>query len=398
MDSATTVLDSTTMPPMPSAGGGEGPLIVFAGGGTGGHLYPALAVADVIRLGEPSARFVFFGTRRRIDADVLASTGNTLIAQSLTPPTAIPWRWPGLIQTWRSSMADCRRYFRANRPAVVVGTGAFASVPPVWQAARMGIPTAILNPDAVPGRANRFLARRVHSLLAQWAESTEHFGPRVNVVVTGCPIRKQFATADHAHGIARFGLRPERKTLLITGASLGAHSVNVALMALAPRLVKLADWQILHLTGKLDLASVEAAYEDAGAAATCLAYTDDMPLALAAADLVVARAGASTLAEITAVGRPAILMPYPHHRDEHQLVNARILASRGAAWIVRDEPNPQQTIERLGSLLTDLMSDENQRAQMALCARRIGSPRAADAVAERVLEIAECRMKIASRQ
>ncbi|MBN1510882.1 MAG: UDP-N-acetylglucosamine--N-acetylmuramyl-(pentapeptide) pyrophosphoryl-undecaprenol N-acetylglucosamine transferase [Phycisphaerae bacterium] len=368
---------------------GKTPLFVFAGGGTGGHLYPPLAVASAIRERLPASRIAFYCTHRSIDRRILESTGFEVIPQDVQAlRIGKPWTYPSFVAAWIAARRACRRAFQEDRPAMVLGTGGFASGPPVVEAHRAGIPTALLNPDVIPGRANRYLASRSDAVFVQWDESIPWFRGHPCVRVTGCPVREDFRRAERAAGIAVFGLRPERKTLLVTGASLGARTINEAVVALRDELAMQAGWQILHISGTADHESVAAAYSDHPLVSKVVAFTDRMADALAAADLVVARAGASSLAEITALGRPAVLMPYPHHRDRHQEANASVLTQRGAARLVRDQANARENAGALGRELLQLMGDASALARMAEAARRLGQPDAAEVVAEAVLGLA----------
>jgi len=368
----------------------ETPLFVFAGGGTGGHLYPPLAVASAIRERLPESRIAFHCTHRPIDRRILEPTGFEVVPQGVQAlRIGKPWTYPSFVAAWITARRACRRAFQEDRPAVVVGTGGFASGPPVVEARQAGIPTALLNPDVIPGRANRYLAARTDAVFVQWDESLPRFRGHNRVCVTGCPVREGFRQADRGAGRAVFGLKPERKTLLVTGASLGARTINEAVVALRDELAMQEGWQILHITGTQDYEGVVAAYSGHSLVAKVVAFTDRMPEALAAADLVVARAGASSLAEITALGRPAVLMPYPHHRDRHQEANARVLTERGAARLVRDQANARENAASLGRELLQLMRDASALVRMAEAARRLGRPDAAHVVAEAVLGLAQ---------
>jgi UDP-N-acetylglucosamine--N-acetylmuramyl-(pentapeptide) pyrophosphoryl-undecaprenol N-acetylglucosamine transferase len=363
------------------------PLVVFAGGGTGGHLYPAIAIAEELRKRAPGARCAFYGTRRRVEDRILGQADCEIVRQDLTPLSLLPWRWPRVWSDYRAARRECRSRFAKNAPSFVVGTGGLASVPAVHEAARAGIPSAILNPDALPGRANWHLASAVDLVFVQWPEAKKRIQRRALVLVCGCPVRSDFNTADRTQGLARFGLDERRRTLLVTGASQGARSINEAVIANGKFLAALADWQILHLAGERDFDEVKAAYERCGAAAVVEAYTDHMADALAVSDLVISRAGASTLAEITALGRPSILMPYPYHRDQHQRANAECLARAGAAQIVLDRIKPEENGPTLRRVLEELMSDDDLRSSMASAARNMGRPDAARAISEHILRL-----------
>jgi UDP-N-acetylglucosamine--N-acetylmuramyl-(pentapeptide) pyrophosphoryl-undecaprenol N-acetylglucosamine transferase len=371
---------------------GSKPLVVFAGGGSGGHLYPTLAVADILRSLLPGVRFVFFGTDRPIDGTVLAPYEAELIRQAVRPLPRRPWQIPGFLAGWRSSIRQCRRYFREHRPIAVLGSGGYAAAPPICEAARADIPTALLNPDAIAGRANRLLGSRVDTVFAQWPQTAESFNGRTAVQVTGCPVRPEFKQARRDQGLAHFGLDPQKKVLLVTGASLGARSINLAMVAALGELSEHAvwqRWQVLHLTGAADHSQVAEAYQARRITFRVVEFTKHMALAMAAADLVFSRAGASTLAEITALGRPSLLMPYPHHRDQHQVANARVLVKLGAARTLLDRSDPRRNAPVLAEQLHRLMDDEAECTRMADAARRIGTTNAATVIAQHLLELAD---------
>jgi UDP-N-acetylglucosamine--N-acetylmuramyl-(pentapeptide) pyrophosphoryl-undecaprenol N-acetylglucosamine transferase len=365
-----------------------GPLFAFAGGGTGGHLYPAIGVAAAIRERLPDARFVFFGTQRAIDKQILDTVDCGLVRQTLSPLSAKPWRWPAMVRDLHTSHRVCRDFFEGDFPAVVVGTGGLASVAPVREAHRAGIPVAIFNPDAIPGRANRHLAARASLVFAQWPETIRHYPRSVRAEVTGCPVRPSFHTASRRAGVEHFGLDPARKMLLVTGASQGARTINEAALACADFIAELGDWQILHLTGKNDHEFVARGYAGRRNLAKVVAYTENMADALAAADLVISRAGASTLAELTALGRASVLLPYPFHRDQHQWANALCLSETGAARIVRDSIDVNITAPALKLALAELMASGDARGHMSAAAATLGRLDAAEVIAEKLLELA----------
>jgi UDP-N-acetylglucosamine--N-acetylmuramyl-(pentapeptide) pyrophosphoryl-undecaprenol N-acetylglucosamine transferase len=364
------------------------PVFAFAGGGTGGHIYPALAIAESLRDRVPDCRFLFFCTDRRVDERILGRSEFEVVRQPLRHISKSPWRWPAIIKGWRSARHLCRDRIAARSPVFVLGTGGLASVPAILEANREGIPTAILNPDAKPGKANRFLAGRVRVVFAQW-EATRTFLKPCELAIVGCPIRPAFRGATREAGVAAFKLAPNKKTLLVTGASQGARSINDALIAIVEKLAAQKDWQLLHLTGDADLARVKNAYAEKKISATVLAFTDRMADALAAADLVVSRAGASTLAEITALGRPSILLPYPYHRDQHQLENARCLTRASAAQILLDEISPEKNGPALWGSLRSLMVDGDLRDRMGAAAKELGRIDAGAAIADRILQLSQ---------
>ncbi len=365
---------------------------VFAGGGTGGHLYPALAVARELQTGPEAGEVSFFCTQRPIDRQILGQAGIEAVPLPIRPFPARPWDLFGFWSSWRRSVQLCMDAFRRRRPAAVVGAGGYASGPPVHAAVRLGIPTFVLNPDAVPGRANRYLARhrRLAGIFAQWEVTRRYFPPGAPVAVTGCPVRPEFRSISREAArdfIRSVGLDANRPILLVTGASQGARTINQAMVRLAG-VVAGSGWQILHLSGPADEAEVNAAYASAagGVAAgglgyRVLAFTDRMAEALAAADLVVSRAGASTLSELQASGRPSILLPYPYHRDLHQRHNGEVLVRAGAAVLLDDARDPQVNAGRLEPVLRRLMADADARRAMGEAARGLDRPEAASEIA-----------------
>jgi UDP-N-acetylglucosamine--N-acetylmuramyl-(pentapeptide) pyrophosphoryl-undecaprenol N-acetylglucosamine transferase len=380
------------------------PWFVFAGGGTGGHLFPALAVVELLRERPRPADVSFFCTERPIDRDVLGKVGIEAIPLRVQPFPTRPWRWPMFLWRWRESVAACRRAFQARRPGVVVGAGGYASGPPVAAALRMGIPTYLLNPDAVPGRANRHLGRRsdLGGIFAQWSVTRDYFPSSARVLAAGCPVRRAFRlVCESAAGKSEphvqemvasfrrtFDLSPERPTLLVTGASQGARTINEAFVQLA-EVVGSAGWQVLHLTGQADQDRVARAYAGAKVEAKVLAFTDRMAEAMFASDLIVSRAGASTLAEILAVGKPSILLPYPFHRDRHQWHNAQVLVDAGAAILLDDLKDGSANARQMRPVLTEILCAESRRREMAAAACRLGKPGAAAEIANRLCEAAE---------
>ena len=356
---------------------------LLAGGGTGGHLFPGVAVAQALRGIDPACQILFMTTERTIDRDVLARVGFERIPQPVAPFTLHPLRAPAFLLRWRRSVRLASRVLAERRPRAVLGLGGYAAGPPIVAAARARLRNAILNPDVIPGIANRYLSRRSDRVVIQFEASRARFPRPERCALLGCPIRAGFGDADAAAGRRRFGLdsNPNRPLVLVTGASLGARTINRAMQVVWPAFHRQRPtWQLLHLTGGPDEAETRAAYAAAKVPASVLAFTDEMAAALAAADVVVSRGGASTLAELTAAGRPAILLPYPYHRDRHQHANARELERSGAALMLDDQIEPGRNAGPLLAALERLANAE-ARARMAASARSAGRRDAALAVA-----------------
>ncbi len=370
-----------------SIGTSDAPLIGFAGGGTGGHLYPALAVVEALKLQLPHARFVFFGTDRPIDQQIIGQAGYDLVKQSLSPLSTAPWRWPGIMRSYRKSKKLCQKRFSRDKPTMIIGTGGLGSVPPMRLAMKMGIPTALLNPDLLPGRANRNLAKRTNIVFTQWENSTKHLPPKTNIRVTGCPVREAFINHKFVDAHERFNLDPNKKTLLVTGASQGARTINQTVIALLDDIQMLPQWQVLHLAGQLDYESVKQAYTGQKIASSVLPFTHQMSAAMSIAALVISRAGASTLSELATMGCPSLLLPYPFHKDMHQLANAEMMAQHGAAVVMKDMKNVSQNAPAMRKILMSLLNDEKQLAAMAQATSEVARPDAAAEVAKEILAL-----------
>jgi UDP-N-acetylglucosamine--N-acetylmuramyl-(pentapeptide) pyrophosphoryl-undecaprenol N-acetylglucosamine transferase len=366
----------------------NGSRIFLAGGGTGGHLYPGLAIAEAIRRLQPDAAIALSSTRREIDRKVLAGCGYPVTPIDARPFRKMPWTWPGLVLSLVRCGHQARRRFREFCPDVVVGLGGFGSYSPVRVGQKYGAATAILNPDIVAGKANRRLARSVDRVFCQFEETVAALGSAARL--TGCPVRPSLLGHTREAAMEEFKLDPARRTLLVTGASLGARTVNRAVVAMIREHDLPEGWQALHLTGHAEYESVAAAYRDVRTPVVVRAYCDKMGLALAAADLAVARAGASTVAELLAVGVPTVFMPYPFHRDQHQMQQSRAVERLGAAAVVEDRPNDAAgTSRRLAECVAVLMTDAGRLDEMRSRARAIGRPNAAEDIAEEILELAD---------
>lgn len=370
------------------------PLIfVFAGGGTGGHLLPGLAVAKELQARCADAKIHFFVTDRKIDEQILSQAGYSYTQQMVEPFSLKPWGFLTFSYGLLGSIRDAAKALAILRPAAVLGMGGFAAGPAGRVAGKLKIPLALLNPDAQPGLANKWLAKRAAKIFVQWETTAQALATRTQaeLLVTGCPVRKQIYLATRQEGIDRFGLDANKKVLLVPGGSQGAMNVNRTVIELLPQLDTLSDyWQILHLTGPGKLEVVQQAYEQA---ATKIDYklvdfTTDMPQALAAADLVLGRAGASSLAEFTAKRLPAVLMPYPYGRNQHQRANARCLADVGAAIIVPDKCDAKANAAAVGNVLLDLMTSEEKLTAMSAAYEPLFKENAAGQVAEELLKLA----------
>ena len=360
--------------------------VLFAGGGTGGHLYPGVAVADALRSKMPDLRPLFLCTERPIDRVILEPTGYDFRPQPIVP---IVRTVSGLLRfwkSWRETKDLVRQVLSAEHPVAVVGLGGYAAGVAVKVGDARHLPTAILNPDVIPGAANHFLMRAASAVCCQFAQTADHVAAefRPKLKVTGCPVRADIlARPDRASAMARLNLDAGRKTLVVTGASLGAKTVNEAVLTLFETTPPPAGWQVLHLAGRDHAEAVRAGYAKLpGVAATVVDFTPAMADVWAVADLAVSRSGASSCAELTAVGVPSVLIPYPYHKDMHQRANARVLVDAGAAELLDDEKDAGRNAAKLRPMLAALWGDEEKRSRRAEAARQLGRPDAAAAVAD----------------
>ena len=350
--------------------------IVIAGGGTGGHLFPALAVADELRRRHPQLSITFVGGRRGIERRLVPAAGyplRTLRVSGIKGKSAAAGIGSALSAAW--AVSRCAAWMLAARPHLVIGVGGYASGPAVLAAKLLSVRTMVLEQNHFPGATNRWLAPRVDAVCLPSEMARARLGGIG--IVTGNPVRRPFLEIGEPPGGGSC-------SLLIFGGSRGARSINRAVVGALPRLSAIDPApRIVHQTGSEDELEVRTAYAvhpDRGWQVH--AFLDDMPERLAAADLVLCRAGATTLAELAAAGRPAILVPFPHAADDHQRKNAEAVQQAGAAEVILDrELDPG----RLAETVTALARDTGRRRAMAHAARGLARMDAA----ERIADVAE---------
>ena len=359
--------------------------ILFAGGGTGGHLYPGLAVAEQLLLLVPDVEIRWLATQRQIDRHVLGGEPYQAEFVDARGFSRWPWSWPAFVIKLLANMGRARDYLREFRPHAVIGLGGFGSYAAMRQAQALELPNFIMNPDLLFGRANCRLARKATVVFCQFPETVGQVTCGGRIEVLGCPVRASLFGVGRGAACEALKLDAARKTLLVTGASSGAKTINQVFMQLAGRLERFSDWQVLHLTGRAAYDEVRRAVGEARPNYRVLDYEDDMGRVYAATDLVVARAGAGTVAELTALGLASVLMPYPFHRDRHQERHAQLLERAGAAVMVRDRVKTYGNVDALWRVLPQLLEDDERRRAMAEAARKLGQPKAAKAIAQAVL-------------
>src|SRR5438093_1019868 len=340
--------------------------VVIAGGGTGGHLFPGVAVARELATRRPDAQITFAGTTRGLESRVLPRQGFALdlIRSSGLKGMSILARVRGAALL-PLSFVDAWKIVSRRRPHLVIGLGGYSSGPVVLVAAARGVPTMLLEQNAVPGLTNRWLAPLVCSAAVSFDSTRAFFGSKA--FVSGNPVRPEFLTSVDA--VQAQGGDPTVIKVLVFGGSQGAHAINVAMVEAAKELaVRGGQLRLTHQTGERDVEMVRTAYRRAGLDAEVAPFLDDMGQRLEQADLIVCRAGATTLAEITATGKPAILVPLPTATDDHQRKNAEALAAAGAAEVLRQS---DMTGQALVQRIVALAEDGQARTRMSAAARAL---------------------------
>ncbi|WP_408955845.1 undecaprenyldiphospho-muramoylpentapeptide beta-N-acetylglucosaminyltransferase [Natroniella sp. ANB-PHB2] len=358
--------------------------ILISGGGTGGHIYPGLAIAKTIDKKKNDAEIVFVGTEQGLEADIIPKEGyqlKTIQVQGLPRKISVE-----LVKAVFKSVIgtfEAKLILNEFKPDIVVGTGGYVCGPVVLAAALSNIPTVIHEQNAYPGLTNRLLAKVVDKIALSNYDAREHLGDSDKVVLTGNPIRPEILEQNRIKAFKELGLNPNQKVILVFGGSRGAKSINQAVVKLYKE-IKCSDLQLLHITGNDGFEKVKAEAKKLGINSLksgqiiIKPYLYNMEAALNIADLVISRAGATGLAEITACGIPAILIPYPYAAENHQEHNARSLERMNAAKVILDQ---ELTGEKLIEIVNELLFDQQKLMKMAQASKELGQPNAADKLA-----------------
>lgn len=363
--------------------------ILISGGGTGGHIFPAVAIANAIKAREPDTEFLFVGAEGRMEMEKVPAAGYRIEGLpirgfqrgALLKNIALPWR---LLR----SMWKARRLVRTFKPHVAVGVGGYASGPTLAAAQRAGVPTLIQEQNSHAGATNRILAKKADRICVAYAGMEKYF-PRDRLLLTGNPVREEVVrlAGKGPRALEHFGLREGGPVVFVTGDSLGARGINRGIESALP-LLKEHGVQLIWQTGG-------PYFDQAKRAVEALGYTDckvhafvgHMDYAYAVADLVVARAGAISVSELQLVQLPAILVPLPTAAEDHQTKNARALTDRGAAVLVRDD----ETEKLLGREIVRLIEDDAALMHLRTAIASLGQHNAADAIAAEVIRLARSR-------
>lgn len=357
--------------------------VVLAGGGTGGHVFPALALARELRSRDIEALMI--GTARGLEASAFTAEGFSveIIRVERLRGMAVPAQAKSLVLL-PQALIHALVLLGRHRPQVVVGMGGYAAGPVSMAAVLRRIPLLIHEQNLALGMTNRVLARVADMVAVTFEETRPLLGREV--VVTGNPVRREILEADRRKGCEAFHLDPGKVTLLVFGGSQGARQINQAVTEALPHLVAWQDrLQIVHATGERDRGGMEEAYRAWRGEARVLPFIQDMASAYAAADLVVSRAGATTIAELTALGKPALLIPYPFATNDHQRVNAEEVVRAGGARLILDR---DLTGRRLAGEIQKLLTDRSLLAAMGRAAQGLGRPQASSHLADLVCQLA----------
>jgi UDP-N-acetylglucosamine--N-acetylmuramyl-(pentapeptide) pyrophosphoryl-undecaprenol N-acetylglucosamine transferase len=372
--------------------GANTPFVAIACGGTGGHLFPGLAVAEQLK--QRGCAVALLVSPKDVDQEAVKSARGmeivTLPAVALQNRNYLSFA-RSFWQSWRAS----RNFFKSRPPRAVLAMGGFTSAPPVLAAGKFGARTFLHESNTIPGRANRFLARFVDEAFVGFPSAAARLRAR-KVTTTGTPVRPQFQPGEPAPCRAAFRLESNRPTILVMGGSQGASGINDMILSALPLLGnRTSAWQWLHLTGPGDVEKVEQAYAARGFKAVVKPFLVEMDMALGAATIAVSRAGASSLAEIAAVRLPSLLVPYPTAADNHQFYNARAFEATGAARLLEQK---NATPEKVAALLCELIEGPAARAKIQAALVQWHAPKAAEQIAEIILEaVARCRKEVAGQ-
>jgi UDP-N-acetylglucosamine--N-acetylmuramyl-(pentapeptide) pyrophosphoryl-undecaprenol N-acetylglucosamine transferase len=359
--------------------------ILLAGGGTGGHLYPALAIGEKILEKRPECEIQFVGTIGGIENKIIPAKGFVLhllavrgIKRKLTLQNfLVPFRL-----FW--SFVQCIKILKESKPVAVIGTGGYVSGPMLFMASLLKFPTVIQEQNSYPGITTKLLAKRVNVVHLSFADSMKYFKRKDNLRITGNPVRAFNTNLGPQKAKEQFGLDKTKFTLFVFGGSQGAMAINNAMITILENLMKKTTVQILWSAGKNNLKNVEQAVLNYADRVKVFEFIDDIDSAYAATDLAICRAGAMTLAEITLCGIPSILIPYPYAAENHQEANARSLEKSGAAKVLIEKDLDEQT---LLNEISNLLNDDQKREQMSTAAIKNAFPNATEEIVKTVFEI-----------
>ncbi len=360
--------------------------IIIAGGGTGGHIFPAIAIAQAVQRARPGAEVLFVGAKGRMEMEKVPQEGYKIIGLDIAGfNRAHLWKNFSLPFKILKSWLQARKVLRDFRPHTVVGVGGYASFPVLNAAQRAGIPTLIQEQNSFAGKSNRILGKRAKAVCVAYDRMESAF-PKEVIYLTGNPVRKTISgsTMTREEGCAKLEIDPTKMTVLVVGGSLGAKSVNEAVGAGLSEILS-PGVQLLWQTGKPYLETARQQSSQAGSAVHVRDFIREMEAGYAAADVVISRAGALAIAELCIAAKPVIFVPYPHAAEDHQTSNASALVSKGAALLVTDSASATNLIPTLKKLMADDALQSRMRTALAALAIRDAD----DRIAQHVISLAE---------
>jgi UDP-N-acetylglucosamine--N-acetylmuramyl-(pentapeptide) pyrophosphoryl-undecaprenol N-acetylglucosamine transferase len=352
---------------------------LISGGGTGGHIFPAVSIANALKELDPEAEILFVGALGRMEMERVPQAGYKIVGLPVRGfNRSQPWKNVSVLVDLAKSIRQVKKIIEDFRPDVGVGVGGYASGAAMWAAAKMGIPILLQEQNGFAGVTNKILKDKAAKICVAY-EGMEKFFPADKIILTGNPVRQNLLDG-------RKSKDKSRKTLLIIGGSLGARTINEAIKAALPDLAK-SNLQVVWQTGKIYYDQCKAAWEAAGSPANieCLDFLSDMPDRYAQADLVISRAGASSISEICLLGKPAILVPSPNVAEDHQTHNAMALVNKEAAVLVRDA----KAADKLVSTAIVLIQDDKRQATLHTNVLKLTQTDSAKRIAEEVMKLAK---------
>ncbi|MCR8845745.1 undecaprenyldiphospho-muramoylpentapeptide beta-N-acetylglucosaminyltransferase [Paenibacillus sp. SC116] len=363
--------------------------VVLSGGGTGGHIYPALAIARECEKRDPSSTFLYIGTERGLESKLVPEQGIPFASIDITGfRRKLSLENVKTVLRFISGVRRAKQMLKDFKPDVVIGTGGYVCGPVVYAAAKLGIPTIVHEQNVIPGLTNKFLSRYVDTVAISFEDSKSYFAKANHVLFTGNPRATEVVEASRERGYASLGLPPSSPIVMVVGGSRGAKAINEAMIGMLPHLKRLPDVHFVYVTG-------QGYYEETRKAVLAgsqsirnhlhvLPYIANMPEVLAATTLVISRAGASSLAELTALGIPSILIPSPNVTNNHQEANARSLEQAGAAIMVKES---QLNAAALFGQIEQLLNHDDKRKQMSEQAKAFGQPDSATRIVNEMLRL-----------
>ncbi|MHB1392284.1 MAG: undecaprenyldiphospho-muramoylpentapeptide beta-N-acetylglucosaminyltransferase [Clostridia bacterium] len=366
--------------------------VILSGGGTGGHIYPAVSIAKEIKKQYQNAEILFIGTEKGLESSIVPKEGFNLFKIKVRGfERKLSLGNVAAVKESFTSLFRVSKIIREFKPDIVIGTGGYVCGSVLLAAALMNVPTLIHEQNAFPGVTNKILARLVDIIAVNFSEAKKYFPQNNKVIVTGNPIRSDILSISKEDGLKEFGFSKELPVVLVVGGSGGAKKLNESVLLLAKQAAVKKNFQMLHVTGGTRYEEIVQQYNALGTALDTgylkvVSYLHNMPYALAACDIIISRCGASTLSEITALGKPSILIPYPYATDNHQEYNARALEKNGAAVVFLER---DLNAELLYDEVSDMLNKPEKANQMKIKSKELGRTDASYVIVKAAVRLLE---------